>query len=274
MSFLSIDETKCSGDGRCVDVCPNKVLEINDKSHLPQVAGDGQERCIQCGHCVAVCPRGALSLACMRPEDCQRLNPDWRISPDHIEQLLKGRRSIRCYKDQPVEQETLEKVIDIARYAPSGINRQPVCWALINSKEKVHQVAELVVAWMRRLIAAGSPLVASFHMDNLVAAWERNDDRICRGAPSIVVVYGPKEDVLAPPACTIALTYFELAATSFGLGTCWGGYVHMALNNFEDARTFFGFSGRVRCYGAMMVGYPKPQYFRIPARNKPHIKRI
>lgn len=274
MSTIMIDKTKCAGDGKCVDVCPAQVLEIHDTTHLPQFVKDGEERCIQCGHCMAVCPHAAFSFDWLGARDCQRLNPDWRINPEQVEQLLKGRRSIRRYKDQPVENATLDTLIDIARYAPSGINKQPVCWALVNNKEKVHQLAEIVVNWTRSLIAANAPMATAFRMYKLVEAWDKNEDWICRGAPSVVVAYAPKEDSLAPQACTIALTYFELAAASFGLGACWAGYVSMAINNFEEARKFMGFSSRVTCLGAMMVGYPNVHYFRIPGRHKPHIKRI
>jgi nitroreductase len=77
-----------------------------------------------------------------------------------------------------------------------------------------------------------------------------------------------KEDVTAPAACTVALAYTELAAVSFGLGACWAGYVNMALNMWPPARRILGISKRRVCFGALMVGYPGFEYYRIPARNK------
>jgi hypothetical protein len=48
----------------------------------------------------------------------------------------------------------------------------------------------------------------------------------------------------------------------------------MAINADPETRKFVGLSKRTDCFGAMMVGYPKYGYQRIPARNKPHIKRV
>jgi len=69
-----------------------------------------------------------------------------------VRHFLISRRSIRIYRDKPVDQETLQKIIKIAGYAPSGHNSQPVHWLVIQGKEKVQQFAALVVDWMRYMI--------------------------------------------------------------------------------------------------------------------------
>jgi nitroreductase len=124
---------------------------------------------------------------------------------------------------------------------------------------------------MRSLVAASSPMAKSFHLENIVSAWDKGNDWVCRGAPHIVIAYALKDDPIAPQACTIALTYLELSAASLGLGACWAGYVSMALNMSEEARRYAGLSSKTSCQGAMMVGYPKVKYSRIPLRNKPRI---
>jgi len=196
---------------------------------------------------------------------------DWNLSPDKVEMLLKGRRSIRVYKDQPVDRPTIEKLIDVARYAPSGINRQPVRWAVIFDTVKVKRLAELTVDWMRSLIKENAPIAEALHMGNIVKAWEDGSDPIFRGAPHVIMVYSLKDDMTAPAACTIALTYLELAAVSRGLGACCAGYAQMAVNASRDAQKLVGISSRAACHGAMMIGYPKFKYPRIPLRNEPHV---
>ena len=52
-----VDLETCRGDGICVDVCPEDVLEIaNGKASTIE---EREEHCILCGHCVAVCPTEA-----------------------------------------------------------------------------------------------------------------------------------------------------------------------------------------------------------------------
>ena len=271
MAYFIVDKTKCKGDGTCVADCPIKILEMDDKSHIPFMINKGEEICIKCGHCVAVCPHGAISLEIMRKEDCAMLKSGWRIPQDKVEQFLKGRRSVRIYNDQAVDKVTLEKLIDIARFAPSGVNRQPVYWAVLSNKEKVRGFSEIVINWMRSLIAGSSPLTESFRMKNIVTAWDKKQDWTCRGAPHLIIAYGLKDDITAPQACTIALTYLELTVVSFGLGSCWAGYAAMAINMSAEARKFVGLSSKTNCFGAMMIGYSKFNYSRIPLRNKPHI---
>jgi nitroreductase/NAD-dependent dihydropyrimidine dehydrogenase PreA subunit len=274
MPLLNINKDKCLGDGKCVSVCPVHILYINQISHLPEVSDGKEELCLNCGHCVAVCPPGALSLVSMPARSCEALEAGWRLDPKAVGQLLKGRRSIRAYKETPVTGDTLEKLIDIARYAPSGINRQPVRWAIIDDARKVQKLAGLIVEWMRGQVKEGSELAESFRFEGMVNSWDKGHDNILRGAPAMVIAYALKDDPMARDASTIALTYFDIASPAFGLGTCWAGYAQMAINMSPEVRKFLGLPGRTYCFGAMMVGYPKFEYFRIPLRNKPHIKKI
>lgn len=54
-----LDETRCTGCGDCVDVCPTACLE--PAGPLPWLARPGD--CIRCDLCCRVCPEDALSLA-------------------------------------------------------------------------------------------------------------------------------------------------------------------------------------------------------------------
>jgi nitroreductase/NAD-dependent dihydropyrimidine dehydrogenase PreA subunit len=272
MSLFMIDKAKCRGDGKCALVCPVQIIGMDEKAGVPYPIEGAEELCINCGHCMAVCPPGALSLKTMSPQDCLALKEGWKLSPEKIESLFKGRRSIRNYKDQSVDQKIIEKIIDISRYAPSGINRQPVLWEVISGKENIRQLCEAVINWMRRLIEEKSPMAASLRFENIVSAQEKGADRICRNAPHVILAYSVKDEPTGAQACTIALTYFELAALSFGLGACWAGYVSIAMNMSEEARKFAGLSSRAACHGAMMLGFPKYDYHRIPQRNSPNIR--
>ena len=74
---------------------------------------------------------------------------------------------------------------------------------------------------------------------------------------------------LAPAACTIALTYLELAAPSIGLGCCWAGYFYAAATTFPPLQEALALPKNHQCFGAMMAGYPKFNYHRMPLRKYP-----
>ncbi|MEJ2657168.1 MAG: nitroreductase family protein [Desulfobacterales bacterium] len=158
-----------------------------------------------------------------------------------------------------------------ARFAPSGHNLQPVKWLVVYETDEVLRMTELVIDWMRHLIKEDSPLAATMNLNRIVSFWESGNDLICRNAPHIIVAYAQKDDRTAPAACTIALTYLTLAAPSFDLGTCWAGYFNTAATFWGPMQQELGLPEGNINFGAMMVGYPKFKYQRMPLRNEAEI---
>ncbi|MBF0522304.1 MAG: nitroreductase family protein [Candidatus Omnitrophica bacterium] len=271
MSFFTVDKSKCCSDGICVDVCPIGILQMDASGQMPVPVEGAENLCINCGHCLAVCPQGAISLSAMPIKDCEPLRNNWNLSSEDVKHFLKGRRSIRLYKEQLVDRAIIEQLVDTARYAPSGINLQPVSWKIVYEPQKVQELAKRVIDWMIAQIKAESPFAKGLRMEKIVAAWDKGEDRICRKAPHIVIAYGLKDDGTAAQASTIALTYFELIAAASGLGACWAGYAGMAASLDPEVKKFLGLRSRENCFGAMMFGYPKYQYRRIPLRNPARI---
>ena len=271
MSLITVDMEKCERDGICAEVCPAEIIEIKDKEAFPTLIDGGDKVCINCGHCVAICPSGAMSHVSMRPEECSPVRTDWLFGPEQVEHFLRSRRSIRAYKKKPVEKEVLSKLIKIARFAPSGHNLQPVQWLVIYDSDNVQRLSGFVIDWMRNLINEDSPLVAALNLKRVVATWEGGKDIICRNAPHVIVAHAHQEDRSAPAACTIALTYLELATLSFDLGACWAGYFNAAASFWPPMQEELKLPEGNISFGAMMVGYPKFKYKRLPLRNEAKI---
>ncbi|MFH2137573.1 MAG: nitroreductase family protein [Candidatus Omnitrophota bacterium] len=270
MSLFTINKEKCRSDGACAAVCPRVIITMENNTPTP--APKAEELCINCGHCAAVCPHDAFSLNTMPADKCAPLKKDWRLTPGQIEHFFKGRRSIRRYNKDLVEKEKLEKLIDIARYAPSGINLQPVRWLVIQEPKEVQRLAAIVIDWMQSLIQENHPAAEMLHMRGIVKAWESGIDFICRGAPHIIIAYGLAADMTAPASCTIALSHLELAASAFNLGACWAGYFHMAATSWPPMQEALGLNKRMNVFGAMLIGYPQFEYKKIPLRNDAQIK--
>ncbi|MBM3157041.1 MAG: 4Fe-4S dicluster domain-containing protein [Chloroflexi bacterium] len=271
MTIFKVDNEKCNRCGICVLECPPRIIEIKESGALPSTIQGQEERCIACGHCVAVCPLDAISLDIMSPWDCAQMQNELLPSAGQVELLLKSRRSIRAYKPERVPHDSLLKLIDIARYAPSGHNSQPLHWLIVEDPRETRRLAALVVEWMNVLIKKSPRVNELFHFDLFVSAWERGEDRVLRGAPNVIVAHAPKDTPMAQENAAIALTYLELAAYSMGLGACWAGYLLAAATSFPAMMNELALPGGHRCFGAMMVGYPKHKFRRIPLRNEPHI---
>jgi nitroreductase/NAD-dependent dihydropyrimidine dehydrogenase PreA subunit len=270
MSLFSIDRDKCKRDGLCVEECPMRLIEMKGED-FPTSIKSAEEFCVNCGHCVAICPQGALSLATMKPQDCPPVKAELNLGPEHVEHFLRSRRSIRTYKKQPVERATLKRLVEMARYAPSGHNLQPVHWLVITDSAEINRLAGLVIDFMRMMIDTHPEIAGPMHFAQVVKAWEYGADRVLRGAATVVVAHSLQSLASAQSACTIALTYLELAAPSLGLGTCWAGYFNAAATFYPPMAAALALPEGHQCFGAMMVGYPKFKYQRLPLRNEPPI---
>jgi nitroreductase/NAD-dependent dihydropyrimidine dehydrogenase PreA subunit len=271
MSLFTIDPKKCRRDGLCVAECPAKIIEIIDEDGFPTPVPGAEELCINCGHCVAVCPHSALTLQTMGPQDCLPVRKELLLSPEHCEHFLRSRRSLRNYKEKPVPHTLLQKLLEVVRHAPTGHNSQPVHWLVIEKREEVNRLAGLVADWMRWMLKENGEYAHMMHFDRVVEAYDQGIDRILRGAPHLIVAHGLSTLPASQPACIIALTYLELAAPSFDLGTCWGGYFNAAANNYPPLKEALALPKDHLPYGAAMIGYPKFSYPRMPPRNAPNI---
>jgi len=271
MSLFTIDEKWCRKDGFCVADCPAMIIEMKTPDSFPTPVEGAEQRCINCGHCVAVCPHSALTLDRMPIASCPPINKDLLPGPDQVEQLLRSRRSIRSYHDKPVEKETIQGIIDLARYGPTGSNSQQVQWLVVSSREEVVKLTELAVDWMRSTVKAKNPMAEQFQMAGIIRAWENGIDFICREAPALVVTHGPEAYPVMAVDSTIALTFFDLAAPSSGLGTCWAGFFMAAASYWPELTQAMELPDGHKPFGAMMVGYPAAVYHRLPARNDAQI---
>ncbi|MEW6349221.1 MAG: nitroreductase family protein [Thermodesulfobacteriota bacterium] len=271
MSIFTIDQEKCKRDGICASECPAKIITQQDKESFPELVEGGDSLCINCGHCVAVCPQGAMSLKTMASGECAPVQRDLLPTSAAVDHLIRARRSIRTYSDKPVERGLLQNLIETASYAPSGHNSQPVHWMVIQEPSEVRRMAGIVVEWMRIMIEQQPHIAKGYHFDRVVQAWEGGVDRVLRGAPHLIVAHAHKDLPMSQSSCTIALTSLELAAFASGLGACWAGYFNTCATFYKPMQAALGLLGGHQSFGAMMIGYPKFRFQRIPLRIPPRV---
>ena len=267
MRHINVDQEKCRHDGICTAICPMSIIEMKD-GLVPQLVAGVEDLCISCGHCVAVCPHGALSLDEMGLAACPPVRTELALGSDQAEHFLRSRRSIRTYSPEAVEREKLARLIDLAHYAPTGTNSQQVQWLVINSREQLHAIGALIIDMLRNLIKAGHPMAKAYRLERSVTAWEAGKDPVLRGAPALVIAHAPKSYPLAQVDSTIALTFLDLAAPTVGLGACWAGFFMMAAAQNPQLQELLALPEGHACCGALMIGYPKYAYHRLPTRKE------
>jgi nitroreductase len=217
---------------------------------------------------VAACPTEAFLHQNATPDQCLPIRDDLRIAAEQVGQLMRGRRSVRNFTNEPVARESIAELLDIARFAPSGCNSQPVHWLVIHDTKQVRKTSEMVVGGLRQMIEQEPASPLSVVLDRLVNAWDEGTDVVARGAPHLIIAHAPKADPLAPSACIIAQTYLELAASACGFGTCWMGLVDMTANTWPPLREFLALPPSHVVLASMAIGHPEFQYARIPPRRE------
>ncbi len=273
MLDLTINATTCTRCGQCVADCPARILTMDEG--LPTVIPEKESTCYRCQHCLAICPTGALSILGLKPTGSRPLAgafPD----PDKLENLIKGRRSVRRYQPENLEPELLQRLLDVACHAPTGMNARDVLFTVVDDREKLGQLRDRVMAGLGRLVQEERlPEGMEFFAD-FVRVWEEKGmDILFRGAPHLLIASAPAQGASPVPDCLIALSYFELFAQSLGVGTVWNGLTKWAINNLlPETRERLGIPEDHVIGYVMSFGKPALRYYRTVQRGPAKINRV
>ncbi|MBU2102788.1 MAG: nitroreductase family protein [Candidatus Omnitrophota bacterium] len=152
-------------------------------------------------------------------------------------EAIKTRRSIRSYRDTPVEAEKITTILEAGRQAPSASNRQE--WRFIVVTDSNIRQALSVAAKNQKFIAQAPIVIA-----------------ICADSDEHMMTCG---QLCYPIDCAIAIDHMTLAAVSLGLGTCWIGAFYEA-----EVRKILSIPAPIKIVELLTLGYPA----HVPAHSK------
>lgn len=250
MSMFTVDET-CIRCGLCAELCVTRIIR-RDESGLPFVAAESEGNCIQCGQCVSFCPKSSCRLASQR----ERVPVDASLFPTaaSAETLLRSRRSVRKFRPDPVPEALVRRIIETARYAPTGQNLQPVRWVVAMERKKLVEFGDLIAEYFEDEAARSPDDVNAQRGAQIAGVWRKGYDILLRDAPQLAVALVKKTHAL-PEDAAIALTYFELAAHAHRVGCVWGGFFTIAARKSAKLARAAGARDDETVVGAQMFGY-------------------
>ena len=165
-----------------------------------------------------------------------------------FEEVIKTRRSVRSYREDPVPDDVLERVLGAAQSAPSANNVQPWRYIVVTDEETRGEIADIS---FNQAFIAEAPVV-------IVCCGKNYHDSYSWLADNMFLVDS-----------TISFDHLTLAARNEGLGTCWiGAFDHPQLKELLDVPT--GYDIVV----LTPLGYPKSGSAFRPASNRKSLSEI
>lgn len=148
-------------------------------------------------------------------------------------EAIFNRRSIRKYKNKPVEKEKIEKLLRAAMQAPSAVNQQPWEFIVLQDKNNLKKLSEM---------SPYSKLVENAPLTFILLA---NEDRM--KVPEIW-----QQDMGA------AAENILLEAVELELGAVWLGIAPIE-DRMNYIKKMFDLEENIKSYCAIAVGYPEGQ---------------
>lgn len=280
-SLINVDIEKCTLCKACLNDCVFRLFYID--SNQLQLKDYFEEKCILCGHCVAVCPVNVIKLKTHTKESPKDM-PERKDLPDYnsLYNLALTRRSIRQFKDKPVEKEFISKILELARYSPTGRNTENLFYTIIQDKQVVTKISNYITVKVKRSTEAlENPkererlksLLPKEEFDLAIENLTRNK-RILKIIESgidfwcwngeLILIHAEGE---SPTNSALAAAHIMLAAETLGLGTCSLGFLTYFINQSESIKEMIHLPENNIVGYALAIGYPKVKYKKIPIRK-------
>jgi len=183
-------------------------------------------------------------------------------------ELVNKRRSIRRFKPDPIPDEYVDKIIEVARWAPSGFNSQPWEFVVVKNQEYKDRILELVKEyaadstkveatrepWQQAPQQPASAVPMNFNQAPVLIILF-GDTRTQIGLPMMLRYDYNRRQVIYLSSLANAFLYMHLAATALGLGTQWISAVQVPLAHCL-IKDMLGIPKEMEIYDMMAVGYP------------------
>ena len=177
-----------------------------------------------------------------------------------LDVCIKGRRSVRAYKDEPVSKEQLESILEAGTWAPTAMYREPLKFVIIEDKKLINYISDETKAMVRQM------------RPQLEKQFSAKEDIVCYNAPALVLICAEKDkqwSQLNLLDSVLAAQNMFLKAYELGLGTCYMGFIAL-LSSKPDVLKKVGVPENCDLLVPFILGHPKTKQ-GAGKRKKPNI---
>ncbi|MFC1977068.1 nitroreductase family protein [Chloroflexota bacterium] len=169
-----------------------------------------------------------------------------------VMETIERRRSIRKFKPDPVPDELINQMLEAARLAPSGTNRQPWRFQIVKDPTLKERIVNEATFDQKHVLGAPVVIVCGSELLSFVKGHKL--------APPGSEYFGADSEdwenlkQFLPDAhlyTAIAVTHMVLAADALGLGTCW-----VQRLKYGQLARILGWPRHIAAMTLLLVGYP------------------
>lgn len=184
----------------------------------------------------------------------------------NLDKAIHGRRAVREYKPDSVNEQTIRALIDAAIQAPSAVNQQPWQFSVIRNRTLLDRISHEAKIYTLATMAPDQ------FSEQLLSHLRNPEFQIFYHAPTLVVISAANAGLWAIEDCALAAQNLMLAAFAAKLGSCWIGFAQKFLGTEVGKSLIEGPSEWVPV-APIIIGYPAAPAVPVP-RNEPLIKWI
>jgi nitroreductase len=183
-----------------------------------------------------------------------------------LSEAIFGRRAVREYSNEPVDEPQVMGLISAAVQAPSAMNRQPWSFCVVRNQEILTQISNEAKSHLLRSTPVG---LVSHHFEETL---RDPAFHIFYHAPVLIVISATEDSEWGAIDCALAAENLMLAAYDSGLGSCWIGFAQGWLGTHEG-KAILDLPANYIPVAPIIVGRPVNTPPPVP-RREPEIRLI
>jgi len=184
----------------------------------------------------------------------------------NLDKAIAGRRAVRDYTPEAVDEATIRSLIAAAVQAPSAVNHQPWAFTVVRKQELLDQISHEAKIYM----------LATLPEDQLSTQFRAHlsDPKfhIFYHAPVLIVISDTTGGPWAVEDCALAAENLMLTAYEAKLGSCWIGFAQRFLST-EVGKSLLGCPKEWLPVAPIIVGHPAGAALPVP-RKEPVIRWV
>lgn len=172
-----------------------------------------------------------------------------------FDEVIVKRRSVRRFKEDKVPENVLNRILETARWAPSGANLQPWKFIVVTRSEAKARIADTCTDYSKEVWKGFTPETVRF-LSSKGGTWDKS---YMKEVPILLAVtykvtHEPTSEVALASTWT-AIQNVLLAATNENLAACI--YTHANIEEERNLKHILAVPNAYRLAAIIQIGYPK-----------------